>query len=87
MNPVRDDQATIACALCRRSFFPQGRQRQRYCSTTCRQSARRRLHAAPVVPLVVVAKVSTVYGRFIQGCAVPCPPGRLTCIRAQWHEA
>jgi hypothetical protein len=59
MNPVRDDHATIACALCRRSFVPQGR--QRYCSTTCRQSAWRGLHAAPVVPLVVVAKASTVY--------------------------
>ena len=34
MNPVRDDHATIACALCRRSFVPQGR--QRYCDTTCR---------------------------------------------------
>lgn len=59
MNPVRDDPATIACALCRRSFVPQGR--QRYCSTTCRQSAWRRLHQAPVMPLVVVAKASTVY--------------------------
>ncbi|HEX9315932.1 MAG TPA: hypothetical protein VGA71_11070 [Actinomycetota bacterium] len=85
MNPVRDDRATIACAYCRRSFVPQGR--QRYCDTTCRQTVWRRLHATAVVPLVVVAKASTVYERFIQGCAVPRPPGRLTCIRAQWHEA
>ena len=59
MNPVRDEDATIACALCGRSFVPEGR--QRYCGTTCRQRAWRRLHAAPVAPLVVVAKASTVY--------------------------
>src|SRR5207247_4796976 len=59
MNPVRDDHATIACAVCRRSFVPEGR--QRFCSTTCRQTAWRRLHAAPVAPVVVVAKASTVY--------------------------
>ena len=59
MNPVRDDRATITCALCRRSFVPKGR--QRYCDTTCRQTAWRRLHAAPVAPLVIVAKASTVY--------------------------
>ena len=59
MNPVRDDHATIACAVCRRSFVPECR--QRFCSTTCRQTAWRRLHAAPVAPVVVVAKASTVY--------------------------
>ena len=59
MNPVRDDHATVACTVCRRSFVPEGR--QRFCSTTCRQTAWRRLHAAPLAPLVVVAKASTVY--------------------------
>jgi hypothetical protein len=59
MNPVRDDHATIACAYCRSSFVSQGR--QRYCSTLCRQSAWRRLHAAPVAPLVIAAKATTVY--------------------------
>ncbi len=58
MNPVREDHATIACAVCSRSFVPEAR--QRFCSTTCRQTAWRRLHSAPVAPLVVVAKASTV---------------------------
>lgn len=59
MNPVRDDPATMVCGLCRRRFVPRGR--QRFCSTICRQSAWRRLNAAPVMPPVVVAKASTVY--------------------------
>jgi hypothetical protein len=57
MNPVRDDAATITCAICGTVFVPQGR--QRFCTTLCRQAAWRRRRAAPVEP--VVAKAGTVY--------------------------
>jgi len=57
MNPVREDAATITCAICGTVFVPQGR--QRFCTTLCRQAAWRRRRAAPVEP--VVAKAGTVY--------------------------
>ena len=57
MSAVRDDGATIACAICGTKFLPQGR--QRYCDTPCRQTAWRRRKAAPRHP--VVAKASIVY--------------------------
>lgn len=57
MNPVRDDEATMACPVCETRFVASGR--RRHCSTVCRQAAWRRRHAAPVTPLAV--KSDTVY--------------------------
>jgi len=59
VNPVRDDHATITCALCGRSFVPKGR--QRHCTTLCRQRAWRRVHAAPQPPAARMVKATTVY--------------------------
>ena len=56
MNPVRDDTAT-ACPICGARYAPQGR--QRFCSTTCRQTSWRRARRAPTEP--VVARTDTVY--------------------------
>ncbi len=63
MNAVRDDTATITCAVCGSAFARSGR--RRHCSTACRQAAwRRRRHAAapvPELPPAVPAKPFTVY--------------------------
>jgi hypothetical protein len=59
VNPVRDDHATITCALCGRSFVPKGR--QRHCTTLCRQRAWRRVHAAPQPPAARMVKATIVY--------------------------
>ena len=57
MNPVRDDSATITCLVCGQAFEPQ--RRQRFCSTSCRQTGWRRTRRAPIEP--VVARTDTVY--------------------------
>jgi hypothetical protein len=57
MNPVRNDDATMACAACGAAFVRSGR--RRHCSDACRQAAWRRRSQAPVAPLV--AKPGTVY--------------------------
>jgi hypothetical protein len=54
---VRDDDATMTCAVCGSSFKPLGR--QRFCSTTCRQTAWRNGRTAPAEPVVV--RADTVY--------------------------
>jgi hypothetical protein len=56
-NLVRDGTATVPCPVCGTAFVTSGR--RRHCSTACRQTAWRRLHAAPAQP--VVAKSDTVY--------------------------
>ena len=56
MTAVRDDAATT-CGVCGTRFVAVGR--QRFCSTSCRQTAWRRHRSAPVVP--VVAKADVVY--------------------------
>ena len=57
MTPVRDDTATAACPVCTTPFTPD--RRQRFCSTSCRQTAWRRTRSAPAEP--VVARSNTVY--------------------------
>jgi hypothetical protein len=57
VNPVRNDDATMACGVCGTAFARSGR--RRHCSDACRQAAWHRRHAAPVEPLV--AKPGTVY--------------------------
>ncbi len=55
--PVRDDNATTLCPICTRAFEPD--RRQKFCSTTCRQTAWRRRRSAPIEP--AVARSDTVY--------------------------
>lgn len=57
MNPVRNDDATMACAARGTVFRRSGR--RRHCSDACRQAAWWRRGQAPVAPLV--AKPDTVY--------------------------
>jgi hypothetical protein len=57
--PVRDETATMACALCGRMFVPKGR--QRHCDTLCRQRAWRIAHATPRTAAQPVVKATTVY--------------------------
>jgi hypothetical protein len=57
VSPVRNDDATMACAVCGTVFRRSGR--RRHCSDACRQAAWRRRSHAPVAPLG--AKPDTVY--------------------------
>lgn len=56
-EPVRNNGATMACALCGRGFMPSGR--RRFCSDACRQAAFRARVAAPEP--FQPARANTVY--------------------------
>ena len=62
-TPPRDDTATITCPVCQSSFTPAGR--QRYCTSTCRKTARRRRHqnpaASPPIPAARPRREFTIY--------------------------
>jgi hypothetical protein len=53
VTPSRDDQATMACPVCRTRFTPAGR--QRYCGAACRKTAFRRRHQDLSTTVVVPA--------------------------------